>query len=127
MKLSREEKKKRLETKARQVIDDYLEWEDQHPKPNLTEMEDIILKLRKEVGKEMAQMLLEEQEERKPVPGPRCPKCGEEMRYKGQKGNQVESRIGLLEMERGYYYCPKCKESLFPPGQAIRAEGSALE
>lgn len=52
MKLSREEKKKRLETKARQVIDDYLEWEDQHPKPNLTEMEDIIIKLRKEVGKE---------------------------------------------------------------------------
>jgi hypothetical protein len=115
MKLSREEKKARLEMKAKQVIDDYLEWEDKHPKPNLTEMEDIILKLRKELGEEMAQILLEEQEARKPVPGPRCPKCGEEMRYKGQKGHQVESRIGLLEMERGYYYCPQCKESLFPP------------
>jgi hypothetical protein len=57
MKLSREEKKARLEMKAKQVIDDYLEWEDKHPKPNLTEMEDIILKLRKELGKEMAQIL----------------------------------------------------------------------
>jgi hypothetical protein len=116
MKLRREEKQARLETKAKQVIKDYLDWEDQHPKPNLTEMEDVILKLRKELGKEMAQMLLEEQEARKPVPGPKCPKCGEEMRYKGQKGNQVESRVGLLEVERGYYYCPKCKESIFPPG-----------
>ena len=116
MKLSRAEKEARLEAKARRVIADYLDWEEQHPKPNLTEMEDVILKLRKEIGKEMAQVLLEEQEERKPVPGPKCPKCGEEMRYKGQKGNQVESRVGLLEVGRGYYYCPKCKESIFPPG-----------
>lgn len=116
MKLSREEKRVRLEAKAGKVIDAYLDWEDQHPKPNLTEMEDVILKLRKELGKEMAQMILEEQAERKPVPGPKCPKCGGEMRYKGQKGNQVESRVGLLEVERGYYYCPKCKESVFPPG-----------
>ncbi len=116
MKLSREEQQVRLETKARHVIEEYLDWEEKHPQPNLTEMEDVILKLRKELGKEMAQMMLEVQEERKPVPGPKCPKCGEEMRYKGQKGNQVESRVGLLEIERGYYYCPKCKESIFPPG-----------
>jgi hypothetical protein len=122
MKLSREEKRVRLEAKAGKVIDEYLEWEEQHRKPNLTEVEDIILKLRKEVGKEMAQMLLEEQEERIPVPGPMCPKCGAEMRYKGQKGNRVESRVGQLELERGHYYCPKCKESIFPPGSAIGAE-----
>ena len=116
MKLSREEKRAHLEAKAGKVIDEYLEWEEKHSKPNLTEVEDIILKLRKELGKEMAQMLLEEQEERQPVPGPRCSKCGEEMHYKGQKGNRVESRIGQLELERGHYYCPKCKESFFPPG-----------
>jgi len=116
MKLSREEKRVRLEVKARQVIDEYLDWEEKHPKPKLTEIEDVILELRKELGREMAQMLLEEQEERKPVPGPRCSQCGEEMGYKGQKGNQVESRVGLLEIERGYYYCPECKEGIFPPG-----------
>jgi uncharacterized protein with PIN domain len=123
MKLSREEKRVCLEAKAGEVIDEYLEWEEKHPKPNLTEMEDIILKLRKELGKEMAQMLLEEQEERMPAPGPKCSKCGVEMRYKGQKGNRVESRVGQLELERGHYYCPKCKESVFPPGPAIGAEG----
>lgn len=127
MKLSREEKKARLEVRAERVIDEYLEWEAAHPQPNLTEMEDIILKLRKELGKEMAQMLLEQQEERQPVPGPRCPKCGEEMHYKGQKRDRIESRVGLLELERGHYYCPKCKESIFPPGSAVGGKGQALE
>jgi hypothetical protein len=45
------------------------------------EREDIALKLRKELGEEIAQMAVEEQEGRLPIPGPRCPKCGEEMRY----------------------------------------------
>lgn len=115
MKQSREEKKVRLQAKAEQVIEELLEWEESNPKPNLTEIEEIILKLRKELGKEMAQMVLEEQEARAPAPGPRCPKCGEEMRYKGQKENHVESRVGALELERGYYRCPVCKESVFPP------------
>jgi DNA-binding transcriptional MerR regulator len=116
MKLSREEKRKRLEAKAGKVIEEALEWEEQHPEADLTEMEEIILKLRKELGREMAQMLLEEREARVVVPGPKCPKCGEEMRYKGQKGTRVESRVGQLELGRGHYYCPKCKESIFPPG-----------
>jgi NADH pyrophosphatase NudC (nudix superfamily) len=116
MKLSREEKRARLEAKAGKVIAEALEWEEQHPEASLTELEDIILRLRKELGKEMAQMMLEEREARAIVPGPKCSKCGEEMRYKGQKGTRVESRVGELELERGHYYCPKCKESIFPPG-----------
>ena len=127
MKLSREEQRSRLEARAGQVIDEYFAWEEQHPEADLTEIEDVILKLRKELGKEMAQMLLEEREARVVVPGPKCPSCGEEMRYKGQKGNRVESRVGELELERGHYYCPKCKESLFPPRSAVGIEGSALE
>lgn len=123
MKRSKEEKRKRLLAKAERVVDEYLAWEETHPRPDLTQIEDIALKLRKELGEEIAQMAVEEQERRVPVPGPRCPKCGEEMRYKGQKGNRVESRVGQLELERGHYYCPKCKESVFPPGPAIGAEG----
>ena len=49
------------------------------------EREDIALKLRKELGEEIAQMAVEELEGRLPNPGPRCPKCGEKMRYKGEK------------------------------------------
>ena len=116
MKRNKEEKRKRLLVRAEQVVDEYLEWEETHPRPDLTQIEDIALKLRKELGKEIAQMAVEEQEEREPVPGPSCPKCGEEMRYKGEKGVAVESRVGGLTVERGYYTCLRCKESIFPPG-----------
>jgi hypothetical protein len=27
------------------------------------------------------------------------------MRYKGQKGTAVETRLGGIQVKRGYYYC----------------------
>jgi len=116
MKRSKAEKRARLLAKMEEVVDEYLAWEEGHPQPDLTQIEDIALELRKELGREIAQLAVEEQEKRLPVPGPSCPKCGKEMRYKGEKAIDVESRAGGLEIERGYYYCPECKESLFPPG-----------
>lgn len=116
MKKSREEKRARLRAKAEQVIEEYLEWEAQHPEPDLKQIEEITLRLRKELGQEMAQVAVDGQAERRPVPGPKCTKCGEEMRYKGEKATHVESRAGSLKVERGHYHCPECQESLFPPG-----------
>ncbi len=116
MKKSTEEKRARLRAKADKIIDDYLAWEASHPQPDLKQIEDIALKLRKELGQEMAQMAVEEQSERTPAPGPKCKRCGQEMRYKGEKETQIESRAGALKVERGYYYCLDCKESIFPPG-----------
>jgi hypothetical protein len=121
MKKSTEEKRARLRARADKVIDEYIAWEARHPQPDLGQIEDIALKLRKELGQEIAQMALEEQYQRTPVPGPKCVRCGKEMRYKGEKGTRVESRAGALRVERGYYYCPGCKESLFPPGSAVEA------
>jgi hydrogenase maturation factor len=116
MSKSKEEVRARLKAKADQIIEEYMEWESSHPRPDLMQIEEIALKLRKEFGREMAQMAVEEQNERTPAPGPNCPKCGREMHYKGKKETQVESRAGALKIERGYYYCPECKESIFPPG-----------
>ena len=116
MERSQQEKRVRLLAKAEKLIDEYLAWEESHPRPDLTQIEDIALKLRKELGKEITQMALEDQVARRPVPGPNCPDCGKEMHYKGEKGSQLESRVGGLALERGYYYCPACKEGLFPPG-----------
>lgn len=116
MERNRQAKRDRLLAKAEQLIDEYLSWEESHPRPELTQIEDIALKLRKELGKEIAQMALEDQAMRRPVPGPKCPECGQEMHYKGEKGEQVESRVGGLGLERGYYYCSACQKGIFPPG-----------
>ena len=120
---SKAEKRARLLAKAAQAIDEYLEWEEKHPKPDLTQIEDIALKLRKKFGQEMAQVALDNQAAAVTAPGPKCSRCGQEMRYKGQKRSQVESRAGHLEVARGYYYCPSCQESLFPPGSTTATEG----
>lgn len=113
---SKEEKRARMLAKAAEAIDKYLEWEEKNPEPDLTQIEEIALKLRKEFGQEVAQLAIENQASRTPVPGPVCPKCGQEMRYKGKKKSRVESRAGHLAVERGYYYCLECEESIFPPG-----------
>jgi len=115
-KLSREKKKARLMAKAEKLIDELLEWDDKTKRPNLTQIEDIVLELRKQMSEAMAETILEGQEGKEFVPGPKCAKCGKEMRYKGEHGGQVESRAGTLDVERGYYWCPNCEEGVFPPG-----------
>ena len=116
MKLSREEKKARLMERLEKAADELLDWEDQNRKPTLTQLEDIVLALRKQIGEEMAEEVIGRMEAKAMVPGPSCPKCGQEMRYKGEKETQVESRARALKIKRGYYYCPECKEGIFPPG-----------
>jgi hypothetical protein len=58
MKRSKEEKRRELIAKAEQVVDEYLAWEEGHPHPDLTEIEEIALILRKTFGREIAQMAI---------------------------------------------------------------------
>ena len=116
MKKSKEQLKTEFMAEAEELFDELMEWDEQTEKPNLTQIEDIVLALRKRMGERMVQQVLMRQEERQPAERVKCPKCGGEMKDKGLKDNQIETRIGHLKMERGYYYCPACKQGLFPPG-----------
>jgi uncharacterized protein with PIN domain len=71
--------------------------------------------MRKHLGEQAAQVVIEAQATRQAVPGPLCPTCQCEMHYKDQKAQTVESRVGQLHIDRGYYYCETCHQSLFPP------------
>ena len=115
MKSSREERKARLMKVAEEVIDELLDWSETTAQPNLTEIEALVKRLRKRLGEQMACEAISTQEARQPVPGPQCPECEREMRYKGLKGVTVESWVGDLDIERGYYHCPDCKVGIFPP------------
>jgi hypothetical protein len=98
------------------MVDDLLKWEDEHQRPNLTEIEDIVLALRKRMGEQMAQSVVDHQAAQSPVPGPTCLTCGREMHAKGRKRRRVESRAGSLPLERTYFYCEACRRRSFPPG-----------
>ena len=115
MKSSREERKVRLMKAAEEMIDELLDWSETTAEPNLTQIEAVVERLRKTLGEQMASEAIKAQEAKQPVPGPRCGECGQEMRYKGPKEVTVESWVGDLTIERGYYHCPDCKVGIFPP------------
>lgn len=116
MKQDRIERKAALMREAERLIEELLEWEGQNEEPNLREIEEEIVVIREELGREMLKSVLRGQASVRPVPGPNCKECGQEMRYKGLKGKQVESLAGGMKIERGYYYYEGCRAGIFPPG-----------
>ena len=115
MKQTRAQKKAKLQATAEALIEQLLEWDEETPRPNLTQIEDAVLELRRRFGQEMALTLVAGQGGRQPGEAPGCETCGRPMRYKGEKQKDVESRVGGLEVERGYYYCGDCSSGHFPP------------
>jgi uncharacterized protein with PIN domain len=127
MKRSRAELKADLMRQAELAIDQLLDFGEQTTEPTLTQIEDVVLKLRKDLSEQMAVTLIEAQPNTHPVPGPRCPTCQREMHYKDMKGETVESRVGTLPLKRSYYYCETCRRGFFPPGSPTPNLGEPLE
>ena len=69
---TRAEIRAKLLAEAEQVIDELLDWTDQTPRPNLTQIENAVLKMRKQLSEQAAQAVIEAQATHRPVPGPSC-------------------------------------------------------
>jgi hypothetical protein len=115
MRRTREQLEAELLVEAKAAIEELVGWERQADAPTLTEMEDRVLALRQRLGQGLLEALIEDQEARQPAVAPVCRQCGAGMRYKGQKETHIESRLGGLAVQRGYYYCARCESGLFPP------------
>ena len=127
MKKRREKLKAEYMVEAEAMFDELMKWDDENFEPDLTQIEDIVLKLRKRFGEQIAQALIQMQGKRQPAEKIKCPDCGREMATKGEKSNQVETRVGAIQIERGYFYCPECKQGIFPPGSAVEYLGETME
>lgn len=127
MKTSQEQLKAAYMEEAEKLYDELMTWNAENEAPNMTEIEEIVMKLRKRYGEQIAQSVILNQEERQPAERVYCPQCREEMSSKGMKENFVETRIGRLKIEREHYYCPQCEQGIFPPGPAVDDLGKALE
>jgi hypothetical protein len=115
MRYTREQKRAELVQAAEAMIDEFLDWEEQAEKPNLSQIEAAVLKVRRQISERMAVVAIEDQDAAHPVEAPLCPHCGQRMRYKGQKGRTVESLAGTLRFKRAYYHCNCSPTEPFPP------------
>jgi len=116
MKKSRAQREAQLREAMEGILEELWVWEEGQERPNLEAMEEVVLRLRHQLGQAMLEVLVEGQEAGQPVEPPRCEECGEPMRNKGGKVRGVESRVGEVELERNYYYCARCRSGFFPPG-----------
>jgi len=118
MKRTREQKRAALLAQVGAWIDAFLDWEEGAERPNLTEIADAVLNGRERFGRVLAERAIEEQEAQQPAEAPMCPSCGKRLRSNGWKGLDIASRVGLLDVERGYDSCACCHSGFFPPGRA---------
>ena len=127
MKKSKKEMKANFLKEAEKIFDELMAWDDATVEPNLREIETKVLELRKRLGEDLARVTVSRQEKRQPAEKQICEGCGEQMENKGLKRKGIESLVGEIELEREYYYCKKCKQGNFPPGQTVEFMGQALE
>ena len=116
MKKDRSELKAAMMEMAERRIEELLDWSEGAERPNLSQIEEQVLRWRQKVSEGVTEELIGSQEAIKPEGGQMCPECGQKMKYKDMQSKQVTSWVGELRLERAYYYCSWCKKGFFPPG-----------
>jgi hypothetical protein len=112
---NRAERKANMMKIAEAEIEQLLDWTETTEAPDLGKIEEVVLKIRQRIGESMTREVIANQAAVRPVPGPTCPECKQEMHYKGMKTKEITSLIGEVKLNRGYYYCDHCQSGLFPP------------
>jgi len=116
---TREELRRELQQKTEVLIEGILNWHETNEAPSMNDIEKEVLKIRKVLGEEIAELLIREQATTRPKKAPDCPCCTQAMAYKGQKRRTMDSLLGYVELERASYYCSTCKSGLFPLDQQL--------
>lgn len=113
MSKSRADLKAKLLADYESILDEVLSQDAESG--TLTEIEELALRARAEVGRQLTAALLEAAtgQTRGVV---RCQGCGQALHKKGEKHRYLRTRSGDVELQRAYYYCPQCRAGVFPLG-----------
>ncbi len=125
--MNRERSAEAVGLAAEEMFEELQAWCDAHPKYTLMELEEQARVLRQRLVGRMMSSLVAQREGRGPAEGVICGKCGRRMEDKGQHLRTVAGPEGPVELRRTYYYCPSCKEGLFPPGPRTEVDQAAMD
>ena len=114
MPLDKKALKARLLKRYSEQLDEILEQVDGDKRLHLTEIEDMALQARQDVGQSITEELAINESQKREV-AVACPECRKLMRYKGTKRKWIKTRTGDVQVDRPYYYCEHCKTGHFPP------------
>lgn len=113
----REKAKARLQQAMGQMHDELWVWREEHPQATFDEIAAQVTPRRRAVIAELLRALACQHGTGQEPAGQVCPSCGGLMEYKGEPKREVEHYLeGETELNRAYYYCPRCERGLFPPG-----------
>ena len=114
--MTEEELRRVLQAEAEKAISELLAKKPADKALSLTDIERLALgmgqHMQSQVLKELGQVSQEAHSAEVPV----CEGCGRRMQRRGTRHRQVVTEVGEMTLERGYYVCPGCGSSLFPPG-----------
>jgi hypothetical protein len=98
MKRHQEKLKEEFLAEAEELFDQLMEWEGENDRPNLAQIEDIVLELRKRFGEQLAEKVLLRQEQRQPAE--RVEAEGTEGEPGRESGGRLENRTRTLLLPR---------------------------
>jgi hypothetical protein len=108
--------------KSVEILTDVKEWRRAHPKATYVEIEDEVHRRMMELEAHILQDAAQESSSRewgKPSgkPAVLCPTCAVPLQARGQHKRTLQGNGGQpVTLSRTYGTCPKCGQSLFPPG-----------
>lgn len=109
-------------TKSAKILSDVKEWRKAHPKATFVEIEDEVHRRMVQLEAHLLQDAAQESSSRewgKETDGdpPSCPVCHVPLQARGKRSRTLQGNGGeQVTLTRTYGTCPKCGESLFPPG-----------
>ena len=107
----KDELKAKLLAEAEAALEKMLADERMSQRMTITEIEEVIGDLENDFRQRVLQEVIVEQE----VEAISCPDCGGKLRNKGKHSKRLVTLRGESDLERTYYQCEDCGNSIFPP------------
>jgi exonuclease VII large subunit len=111
--------RRQLHTRFDQWLD-ALEAQLQEPAPSLAQVTETVWNLRQALTGGLTETIVEHAHQGEHTrQQSRCPQCDRCLTARDPVRRTVETLVGLVQLERPYFYCPACRVGLYPLDEVL--------